>query len=45
MKRKAIFPVKKIMWPIFFRIIECDKPQKTISKGLEGNLTSIVQAI
>ena len=41
----ATFPMKKILWVIFSRIIECDKPQGTFYKGLEGVLTSIVQAM
>ena len=31
--KKAIFPVEKRFWPIFFRIIECVKPQGTIFEG------------
>ena len=29
-EKKAMIPVKKRFWPIFSRIIECDKPQGTI---------------
>ena len=44
-EKKAIFPVKKSFWPIFPGLIEHDKPQKTIYKGLEGLLTGIVKVI
>ena len=35
-KKKAIFPVKKLMWPIFSRSIENDKGQGWTYKGPEG---------
>ena len=44
-KKKAIFPVKKRFWPIFSRIIECDKCQGTLCKGPKGILTFIVEVI
>ena len=37
--------MKKKIWPIFPRIIECDKPQGTIYKRPEGNLTNTVYFI
>ena len=43
MKKKAILPVKKTLWPIFSRIIECDKPQETIFKGPQAILTITVE--
>ena len=33
------------MWPIFSRIIECDKPQGTIFKGPQAILTITVELI
>ena len=36
--------MRKILWPIFARIIEHDKCQGTNSKGPDCNLTSSVQA-
>ena len=44
-KRKAIFPVKRILWPIFSRIIECDKTMGTICNGSTGILTITVEDI
>ena len=41
----ATFPMKNILWPIFSRNIECDKPQVTICKGPKGILTIIVEPI
>ena len=38
-----MFPVKKILWPVFYRIIECDKPQRTNFKGPKGILTITVE--
>ena len=38
-KRKAFFPLRKIVWPIFSRIIKCDKPQGTVFKGPQGDVT------
>ena len=44
-KKKATFPMKKILWPIFSRIIECHKPQWTFYKGPKGILTITVEFI
>ena len=44
-KKKAIFPVRKKTWPPFFRIIECHKPQKTVSKGPKKLVTNTVAVI
>ena len=41
----ANFPMKKILWPIFSRIIECDKPQGTVCKGQKAVLTITVELI
>ena len=35
--------MKKIMWPTFSRIIECDKPQGTFCKGPKDFLTMTVE--
>ena len=35
--------MKKTLWPIFSRIIECDKPQETIFKGPQAILTITVE--
>ena len=43
LKKKAIFPVKKKLWPISSRIIEHDKRPETIGKGPQGNLTIHVE--
>ena len=43
LKNKAIFPVKKKLWPISSRIIEHDKRPETIGKGPQGNLTMNVE--
>ena len=40
-----MFPVKKTLWPIFSRIIECDKPQGTFYKGPKAFLTFTVELI
>ena len=37
--------MKKILCPIFSRIIECDKTQWTICTGLKCNLTITVEPI
>ena len=37
--------MKKVLWPIFSPIIECDKPQWTIYKGPQAILTIIVEPI
>ena len=37
--------MKKKFWPFFSRIIECDKPQGTICKGLQGFLANTVVVI
>ena len=44
-EKKAIFRVKKKLWPIFSRSIGHDKCQGTIYKGPERYLTSILQAL
>ena len=43
--KKGHLPGDKRFWTIFSRIIECDKPQGTICKGLTGNLTITVKVI
>ena len=43
LKNKAIFPVKKRLWPISSRIIELDKRPETTYKGPQGNLTINVE--
>ena len=35
--------MKKIFWPIFSRIIECNKAQGTVSKGPKSILTITVE--
>ena len=37
--------MKKILWPIFSRIIECDKPQGTVCLGPKGVLTITLEPI
>ena len=37
--------MKKILWPIFSRNIECDKPQGTVCKGPKGFLVISVEVI
>ena len=44
-RKKATFPVKKRLWPIFCHIIECDKLHGTIYKGAKGILTITVEVI
>ena len=44
-EKKAIFPVKNILWPIFSRKIECDKPHGTFCKGPKGFLVMTVELI
>ena len=44
-EKKAIFPVKKTLWPIFSRIIECDKPPGKYYKGPEDILVITVEPI
>ena len=44
-EKKSNFQLKKIIWPIFSRIIEYEKHQGTTRRGTRGILTSIVQAI
>ena len=44
-EKNATFPMKESFWAIFSRIIEYEKLQRTIYKGSEGFLTSIVQLI
>ena len=44
-EKKAIFPVKNILWPKYFCSIEDEKCQETTYKGPEGNLTCIVLAL
>ena len=43
LNKKAIFPVKESFWPIFSRIIDCDKPQATIDRGRRIFLTITVE--
>ena len=45
LQRKSAFPVKKRFWPIFYRILDCDKPQGTNCKGPKGILAITVEAI
>ena len=45
LKKKANFPVKKRLWPIFSRIIEHDKRPETTYKCPQGNLTFNVEVI
>ena len=44
-KKKAIFPVRKKLWPPLSRIIKCDKPQSKVYKGLQGFFTITVFVI
>ena len=44
-KKTVKFPVKKKIWPIFSRIIECDRLLGTTLKGQKGNLTITVEVI
>ena len=39
LKKKANFPVKKSFRPFFSPIIECDKPQTTVYRFPQDNLT------
>ena len=45
LKKMAAFPMKKILWPIFSPIMECDKPLGTIYKGPQAILTITVELI
>ena len=45
LKKKAIFPVKKKLWPSFSRNIQHDKCRGTFYKGPQGVLTIIGQTI
>ena len=45
LKKKASFPVKKRFWPIFWPILECDKPQLTRYTGQQSFLTIPVEVI
>ena len=45
MKEKADFPAKKILWPILYSIIECDKTPGTFYKVPEGILTNTLEVI
>ena len=40
LKKKANFPVKKKIWPIFSPIIECDKPPGIFCKYPQKKLTA-----
>ena len=40
-----MFPTKKILFPIFSRNIECDKPQGRIYKGPQAILTITLELI
>ena len=40
---KARFPKKKKVWPIFSRLIECNKPQGTFYKGTNGIVTNTLE--
>ena len=44
-RKKAIFPMKKVLWILFSRFLEHEKCQGTFYKGLRGFLTFIVQLI
>ena len=44
-KKKAFFPVRKKIWPPLSRIINCDKPQSKVYKGLQGFFTITVFVI
>ena len=44
-KKKATFPMKKILWVLFSRFMEHEKCQGTFYKGLQGFLTFMVQMI
>ena len=44
-KKKATFPMKKILWVLFSRFMEHEKCQGTFYKGLHGFLTFMVQMI
>ena len=44
-KKKAVYPVRKKIWPAFPRIIECHKPQKTLCKGRKNFVTITVVVI
>ena len=44
-EKKGSFPVNKCICTIFFRIVECDKPQETYYKSQKDFLTSNVQVI
>ena len=41
--KKAIFSAKKCICPIFFRFVECDKPQETIYRIRKDVLTISVE--
>ena len=36
---------EKKIWPIFFHIIDCDRPEGTLCKGPLGNLTKAVEVL
>ena len=44
-QKEATFPVIKVFWPIFSRIIECDKLQGTICKDRNGFVPLTVEVI
>ena len=44
-EKNAIIPVEIKFWLISSRIIECDKPQGTLSEGPTGSLTIIMEVI
>ena len=44
-EKKAVFPVKKIFWPLFSRIFDCDKPHKTVCSGPKGLLAITAESI
>ena len=43
--KNSCFHDDKSVWPIFRRIIECEKPQETIYGGSQALLTLTVQII
>ena len=42
LKKRAIFPVMRRLWPSFSGTVECDKPQVTIYKGPKSFMTVAV---
>ena len=44
-EKKTNFPAKKLFRPYFSRIIEYEKPPRTIQRGPQGFVTVTVQVI